>query len=71
MYSCVYLSPSPTTYVMEEDEPGFLEDVDYSAESDEENELEPAHVDLNSDPEFSHQDSLTWGIVSLSRPYQI
>lgn len=46
---------------MEEDEPVYLEEVDYSAESDDENdpELEPAHLDLNSDPEFSHQDSLT------------
>ncbi|KAB5567755.1 hypothetical protein PHYPO_G00236500 [Pangasianodon hypophthalmus] len=51
----------PTTYVMEEDEPAFLEEVDYSAESDDENdhELETAHLDLNSDPEFNHQDSLT------------
>lgn len=58
---------------MEEDEPAFLEEVDYSAESDDENdpELEPAHLDLNSDPEFSHQDSLTWGLVQLSSPYQI
>ncbi|KAI4878153.1 hypothetical protein NFI96_028406, partial [Prochilodus magdalenae] len=51
----------PTTYVMEEDEPAFLEDVDYSAESDEENdpEIDHAHLDPNSDPEFSRQDSLT------------
>lgn len=55
---------------MEEDEPAFLEDVDYSAESDDENdpELEPAHLDLNSDHEFNLQDSLTWGLrVSLSK----
>lgn len=58
---------------MEEDEPAFLEEVDYSAESDDENdpELEPAHVDLSSDPEFNHQDSLTWGLISVSSPYQI
>ncbi|XP_022526344.1 cytosolic carboxypeptidase 1 isoform X1 [Astyanax mexicanus] len=51
----------PTTYVMEEDEPAFLEEVDYSAESEEENELglDPAHLDPNSDPELNHQDSLT------------
>ncbi|XP_072538462.1 cytosolic carboxypeptidase 1 [Salminus brasiliensis] len=51
----------PTTYVMDEDEPTFLEEVDYSAESDEENdgELDPAHLEPNSDPEFTHQDSLT------------
>lgn len=69
----MYLSCSPTTYVMEEDEPVYLEEVDYSAESDDENdpELEPAHLDLNSDPEFNHQDSLTWALVSFSSPYQI
>ncbi|XP_066500023.1 cytosolic carboxypeptidase 1 isoform X3 [Hoplias malabaricus] len=51
----------PTTYVMQEDEPTFLEEVDYSAESDEENDpdLEAAHQDPSSDPEFNHQDSLT------------
>ncbi|KAL7884228.1 hypothetical protein AOLI_G00069980 [Acnodon oligacanthus] len=51
----------PTTYVMEEDEPGFLEEVDYSAESDEENDpdVDHANLDPSSDPEFTHQDSLT------------
>ncbi|XP_036434478.1 cytosolic carboxypeptidase 1 isoform X2 [Colossoma macropomum] len=51
----------PTTYVMEEDEPTFLEEVDYSAESDEENDpdVDHAHLDPSSDPEFTHQDSLT------------
>ncbi|KAL7827423.1 hypothetical protein SRHO_G00331410 [Serrasalmus rhombeus] len=51
----------PTTYVMEEDEPAFLEEVDYSAESDEENDpdADHAHLDPSSDPEFTHQDSLT------------
>ncbi|XP_076847678.1 cytosolic carboxypeptidase 1 isoform X2 [Brachyhypopomus gauderio] len=56
----------PTTYVMEEDEPSFLEEVDYSAESEEEKEpdldpahLDPAHLDSNSDPEINRQDSLT------------
>uniref|UniRef100_A0A669CTM3 Cytosolic carboxypeptidase 1 n=1 Tax=Oreochromis niloticus TaxID=8128 RepID=A0A669CTM3_ORENI len=33
---------SPTTYVMEEDEPSFLEAIDYSAESDNE-DAEPDH----------------------------
>lgn len=58
---------------MEEDEPVYLEDVDYSAESDDENdpELEPAHLDLNSDPEFNHQDSLTWALVCFNPLYQI
>uniref|UniRef100_A0A672Q871 Cytosolic carboxypeptidase 1 n=1 Tax=Sinocyclocheilus grahami TaxID=75366 RepID=A0A672Q871_SINGR len=57
---------SPTTYVLEEDEPAFLEEVDYSAESNDENDpdLEPdlqdnhALPDPNSDSEFSCQDSL-------------
>ncbi|XP_050972875.1 cytosolic carboxypeptidase 1 isoform X2 [Labeo rohita] len=57
---------SPTTYVLEEDEPAFLEEVDYSAESNDENEpdLEPdlqdnhALPDLHSDSELSRQDSL-------------
>ncbi|XP_016090765.1 cytosolic carboxypeptidase 1 isoform X2 [Sinocyclocheilus grahami] len=57
---------SPTTYVLEEDEPAFLEEVDYSAESNDENDpdLEPdlqdnhALPDPNSDSEFSRQDSL-------------
>ncbi|KAJ8413913.1 hypothetical protein AAFF_G00065110 [Aldrovandia affinis] len=38
---------SPTTYVLEEDEPSFLEEVDYSAESNEEN----ADDDRTSDTE--------------------
>lgn len=58
---------SPTTYVLDEDEPAFLEEVDYSAESNDENdpELEPdlrdnhAVPDPSSDSELSHQDSLT------------
>lgn len=35
-YSC----SSPTTYVMEEDEPRFLEEVDYSAESNDEPDVD-------------------------------
>lgn len=31
---------SPTTYVLDEDEPRFLEEVDYSAESNDELEVE-------------------------------
>uniref|UniRef100_A0A673HDW9 Cytosolic carboxypeptidase 1 n=1 Tax=Sinocyclocheilus rhinocerous TaxID=307959 RepID=A0A673HDW9_9TELE len=53
---------SPTTYVLEEDEPAFLEEVDYSAESNDENDpdLQDNHAlpDPNSDSEFSRQDSL-------------
>lgn len=49
------MSHSPTTYVMHEDEPVYLEEVDYSAESDDENdpELEPANLDPSSDLEFN------------------
>uniref|UniRef100_A0A8C1T5M7 Cytosolic carboxypeptidase 1 n=1 Tax=Cyprinus carpio TaxID=7962 RepID=A0A8C1T5M7_CYPCA len=57
---------STTTYVLEEDEPAFLEEVDYSAESNDENDpdLEPdlqdnlALLDPSSDSEFSRQDSV-------------
>lgn len=63
----IYVFCSPTTYVLEEDEPAFLEEVDYSAESNDENDpdLEPdlqdnrALPDPSSDSEFSHQDCLT------------
>lgn len=60
-------SSSPTTYVMEEDEPPFLEPIDYSAESnDEDAEPEnehaaevqgnPDHLDQLSDSETNHRD---------------
>ncbi|XP_030628006.1 cytosolic carboxypeptidase 1 [Chanos chanos] len=57
---------SPTTYVMEEDEPAFLEEVDYSAESNDEIEPDmdpefhdnPALTDPLSDSEINNQDSL-------------
>ncbi|XP_026044200.1 cytosolic carboxypeptidase 1-like isoform X1 [Astatotilapia calliptera] len=38
---------SPTTYVMEEDEPSFLEAIDYSAESDNE-DAEPENEHGNN-----------------------
>ena len=58
-------SSSPTTYVMEEDEPSFQEEVDYSADSNDEepepdneasNEPEdpPVHLDQLSDCETNH-----------------
>lgn len=58
---------SPTTYVMEEEEPAFLEPIDYSAESnDEYAEGDNEHVGHNqeaaddhdplSDSETSHRD---------------
>lgn len=55
---------SPTTYVMEEDEPSFLEAIDYSAESnDEDAEPENEHAseapeipDQLSDSETNHRD---------------
>ncbi|KAI3372802.1 hypothetical protein L3Q82_023259 [Scortum barcoo] len=62
------VSSSPTTYVMEEDEPSFLEAIDYSAESnDEDGEPEneharsevhenPEHLDRLSDSETNHRD---------------
>ncbi|XP_037633387.1 cytosolic carboxypeptidase 1 isoform X3 [Sebastes umbrosus] len=61
------VSSSPTTYVMEEDEPSFLEAIDYSAESnDEDAEPEnehatdvqgtPDHIDQLSDTETNHRD---------------
>uniref|UniRef100_A0A673C9Z1 Cytosolic carboxypeptidase 1 n=1 Tax=Sphaeramia orbicularis TaxID=375764 RepID=A0A673C9Z1_9TELE len=57
----------PTTYVMDEDEPSFLEAIDYSAESnDEDAEPEnehgseahenPDHLDHLSDSETNHRD---------------
>uniref|UniRef100_A0A3Q0R930 Cytosolic carboxypeptidase 1 n=1 Tax=Amphilophus citrinellus TaxID=61819 RepID=A0A3Q0R930_AMPCI len=58
---------SPTTYVMEEDEPSFLEAIDYSAESDNEdaepenehgNDVHenPDHLDQLSDSDTNHRD---------------
>ncbi|XP_070689722.1 cytosolic carboxypeptidase 1 isoform X2 [Pempheris klunzingeri] len=58
---------SPTTYVMEEDEPSFLEAIDYSAESnDEDAEPEnehasevhdsPDHLEQMLDPNTNHRD---------------
>lgn len=48
--SCLF---SPTTYVLDEDEPRFLEEVDYSAESnDEDVEL----ADNAGDYEAANQD---------------
>uniref|UniRef100_A0A672IVQ8 Cytosolic carboxypeptidase 1 n=1 Tax=Salarias fasciatus TaxID=181472 RepID=A0A672IVQ8_SALFA len=57
----------PTTYVMEEDEPSFMEAIDYSAESnDEDGEPEnehagevhdnPDHIDQLSDSENNHRE---------------
>ncbi|XP_056232120.1 cytosolic carboxypeptidase 1 isoform X1 [Seriola aureovittata] len=64
---CKVASSCPTTYVMEEDEPSFLEAIDYSAESnDEDPEPEnehgsevlknPDHIDHLSDSETNHRD---------------
>uniref|UniRef100_A0A3P8QCB0 Cytosolic carboxypeptidase 1 n=1 Tax=Astatotilapia calliptera TaxID=8154 RepID=A0A3P8QCB0_ASTCA len=52
---------SPTTYVMEEDEPSFLEAIDYSAESDNE-DAEPENEHASNEcfhlslPEFNHHE---------------
>ncbi|XP_059192423.1 cytosolic carboxypeptidase 1 isoform X4 [Centropristis striata] len=59
-----WCSSSPTTYVLEEDEPSFLEAIDYSAESnDEDAEPEIEHVtevqenpEQLSDSETNHRD---------------
>nr|XP_044987008.1 cytosolic carboxypeptidase 1 isoform X3 [Jaculus jaculus] len=50
---------SPTTYVLDEDEPRFLEEVDYSAESNDEIDIElPENADYeNSAPEEVLSDS--------------
>nr|XP_028604721.1 cytosolic carboxypeptidase 1 isoform X1 [Podarcis muralis]XP_028604722.1 cytosolic carboxypeptidase 1 isoform X1 [Podarcis muralis]XP_028604723.1 cytosolic carboxypeptidase 1 isoform X1 [Podarcis muralis] len=51
---------SPTTYVLEEDEPRFLEEVDYSAESNDEPEVELANNAGDYEPslqEEGHSDS--------------
>ncbi|KAG7481117.1 hypothetical protein MATL_G00063400 [Megalops atlanticus] len=51
---------SPTTYVLEEDEPSFLEEVDYSAASNEENGNETTGDDDRlSDSESTLRDSLS------------
>ncbi|XP_066567167.1 cytosolic carboxypeptidase 1 isoform X2 [Amia ocellicauda] len=41
---------SPTTYVLDDDEPPFLEEVDYSAESNEENDAELNENTVDFDP---------------------
>ncbi|NWY76956.1 CBPC1 carboxypeptidase, partial [Erithacus rubecula] len=45
---------SPTTYVLDEDEPRFLEEVDYSAESNDDQDVELA--DNTGDYEATNQD---------------
>uniref|UniRef100_G3NXR8 Cytosolic carboxypeptidase 1 n=1 Tax=Gasterosteus aculeatus aculeatus TaxID=481459 RepID=G3NXR8_GASAC len=61
------IGTSPTTYVMEEDEPSFLEAIDYSAESNDEDaepenehgggvQENPNHLDQLSDGETNHRD---------------
>lgn len=45
---------SPTTYVLDEDEPRFLEEVDYSAESNDDQDAELA--DNAADDEAANQD---------------
>lgn len=46
---------SPTTYVLDEDEPRFLEEVDYSAESNDELDIELAE---SADYETSTQEDV-------------
>ena len=56
---CSVASSSPTTYVMEEDEPSFQEEVDYSADS---NDDDPdPDVEASNEPEDAalHLDTLS------------
>ncbi|XP_078141437.1 cytosolic carboxypeptidase 1 isoform X1 [Centroberyx gerrardi] len=64
---CKVASSSPTTYVMDEDEPSFLEEVDYSAESNDDEadpdndhgsevHENPVHLEHLSDTETNHRD---------------
>ncbi|NWI93092.1 CBPC1 carboxypeptidase, partial [Pitta sordida] len=46
---------SPTTYVLDEDEPRFLEEVDYSAESNDEQDVDLAD-NANQDDGLTNQD---------------
>lgn len=58
-YFILFHSSSSTTYVMEEDEPSFLEAIDYSAESnDEDAEPENEHaIEVQENPD--HLDPLS------------
>lgn len=57
---------SPTTYVLDEDEPRFLEEVDYSAESNDELDIELA--ENAGDYEPSAQEEVL-SDTELSRTY--
>ncbi|XP_050801566.1 cytosolic carboxypeptidase 1 isoform X2 [Gopherus flavomarginatus] len=46
---------SPTTYVLDEDEPRFLEEVDYSAESNDEQDIELADNAGNYEPSVQEE----------------
>lgn len=50
----LFVCYSPTTYVLDEDEPRFLEEVDYSAESNDDQDVELA--DTAGDYEATNQD---------------
>ncbi|XP_038190132.1 cytosolic carboxypeptidase 1 isoform X2 [Arvicola amphibius] len=54
---------SPTTYVLDEDEPRFLEEVDYSAESNDELEVELAETTGDHEPS-AQEDALSDSEVS-------
>lgn len=70
----MHLGYSPTTYVLDEDEPRFLEEVDYSAESNDELDIElaenagdyepSAQEEVLSDSEFSRT-YLAWTLCHL------
>lgn len=49
---------SPTTYVLDEDEPRFLEEVDYSAESNDDQDVELAD-NVGDYEATNHEDGLS------------
>ena len=66
---------SPTTYVLDEDEPRFLEEVDYSAESNDDQDIELADNEgdyeaTNQEDALSDSDStrvlLSWTVFAAS-----
>ncbi|XP_027632273.1 cytosolic carboxypeptidase 1-like [Tupaia chinensis] len=50
---------SPTTYVLDEDEPRFLEEVDYSAESNDELDIELAENAGDYEPSSAQEEVLS------------
>lgn len=59
-------SYSPTTYVLDEDEPRFLEEVDYSAESNDEPDIDLANTAGDFEPPLQ-EDGLSDSEISRTR----